>query len=247
MAAGRPWPEAVARHLARQRLDMATHGIVALVAMDVDGQTALGSDAAEVADALGPLLHRALEMRDAADDLQPHVERTDQVLAPGRAAVEAVLRKRNQLQVQIGRDAALQLQHCFHPAQVVGRGIDMAADRQQAHADRPIAIGQAALDHLVDAGKVAQLAPKGDPLQQCARRVDPRQTIAEGRVHVEMRIHEWRADQIARSVDHASGLCLDPWCDLGDAVAADGNVGHPAIGQCSAPHDQIEHQRSPFT
>ena len=50
--------------------------------------------------------HRALEMRDAADDVDAHVERAVQVLAALGRAVVAVLREGDELQVDIGRDLA---------------------------------------------------------------------------------------------------------------------------------------------
>ena len=62
-----------------QGLDMARHRIVALVAMQVDHQPALGGDLAERRDRSRPVRHRALEMRDAADDVDAEVERAFEI------------------------------------------------------------------------------------------------------------------------------------------------------------------------
>ena len=51
-----------------------------------------------------PVRHRALEMRDAADDVDALVERALEILRGGRRAEIAVLRKGDELQVDIGRD-----------------------------------------------------------------------------------------------------------------------------------------------
>ena len=48
--------------------------------------------------------HGALEMRNAADDIDAHVESADKIRRARRGAIEAVLGKRHELQVEIGRD-----------------------------------------------------------------------------------------------------------------------------------------------
>ena len=242
---GRPRAQPVAHRLGRQGLDMAGQGIVGFVAMQVQHQPSVGGDAAEVADRLRAVLHGAFEMRDAADDLDPHIQRADHVVPPGRRAIQPVLRKGDQLQVQIGGDAAAHLQHGLDPAQVVGGGVHMAADRQQAHRHRPVAISDGPVDHVIDAGQIAQFPPQRDPFQQGARGVHARDAIGQGGVQMEMRIDKGRADQIARGLDHPGGGGVHA-PHLGDAVAADGDIGHAAVGQRAALDDQIEHQRSPL-
>ena len=104
MRAGDAAGEAEALRLGGQRLDMARERVVGLVAMHVDHQPALRGDLAERGDAGGAVGHGALEMRDAADDVDAEVERAVEVLRRGRRAVVAVLRKGDELQVDIGRD-----------------------------------------------------------------------------------------------------------------------------------------------
>ena len=85
----------------------------------------------------GAVRHGALEMRNAADDIDAHVERPHQVLARLRASARAVLREGHELQVDIGRDLLLHLEEGLDGEQPVVADIDMAADRQ-----RPLRDGQ---------------------------------------------------------------------------------------------------------
>ena len=76
---GHPALQAEAPGVERERLDVTRQRVVALVAMHVDAQAALGSEFAQDAHALGAIGHRALEMRNAADHVDALVERTLQV------------------------------------------------------------------------------------------------------------------------------------------------------------------------
>ena len=53
--------------------------------------------------------HRALEMRDAADDVDAEIERALQIVGRARRTEIAVLREGDELQVEIGRDLLLDL------------------------------------------------------------------------------------------------------------------------------------------
>ena len=165
--------------------------------MHVDHQPALGGDLAELGHRAAAVLHGALEMRDAADDIDAEVERADGVLPGGRRAVEAVLREGDELQVDIGRDLLLHVEQRFHRQQPVVAGVDMAADGEQAHRHRPVAIGERALAHGLMRQQRLQLAPQPDAFEQRARRVDARNAVGQRRIHVEMRIDEGRRDQVA--------------------------------------------------
>ncbi len=163
---------------------------------------------------------------------------------PGLRPVKPVLRERHQLQVKVGGDPPLHLQHRFDPAQVVGRGVDMSADRQETHADSPVAVGDGAVDHFVHRGDVAQLPPQRDAFQERARGVYPRQAVGQRRVHVEMRVDEGRRDKVPGRVDHLGRLRLQP-AHGGNPVAGDADIGHRSVGQRAALDQQIEHLSVP--
>ena len=71
-----------------------------------------------------------------------------------------------------------------------------------------------------------------DALEQRAAGVDPRQTVGERRVHVEMRIDEGRRHQLVLCIDHLVGRRRKTGRDLDDAPALHGD-GHvlAAVGQ----------------
>ena len=207
--AGDPALQAEALRLVGELLDVARQRIVGLVAMHVDHQAALRRDLAEFGDRTRAVGHGALEMRNAADDVDAHVERADGVLARRRRAVEAVLREGDELQVDIGRDLLLHLEQRLDGEQPVVADVDMGADGEQAHRDRPVAIGERALLHRLVGKQRLQLAPERNAFEQRAGRVDARDAVGERGVHVEMRIDEGRRDEVAGGVDDTAGLGRD--------------------------------------
>ena len=113
--------------------------------MHVDPQAALRRQLAELADGLGAVGHGALEMRDAAHHVDAAVERGDDPLVRlGRSQV-AVLREGDELEVEIRRHLALDVEQHLDRHQARIADVDMAADRQQPAPDRPVAIGERAL------------------------------------------------------------------------------------------------------
>ncbi|MPL92908.1 hypothetical protein SDC9_39032 [bioreactor metagenome] len=245
VAADGPALQPGADDLIGQRLDVAAHRVVGLVAMQVDRQPAPGRDRAQIAHRGRALGHRAFEMRDAADHVDAHVERADQIFAPARGAVEPVLREGDQLQVEPVFHLFPNLQKRLNRAQRGVGGVDMRADRQKPHRGRPVTIGERALDHLLDRRLGAQLAPERDPLEQRARGVDPRRAIAERGIKVEMRVDEGRRHQAAGGVDHPACLGLDP-ADGGDGAALDADVRLPPVGQHAPLHQDVEAHLSPL-
>ena len=157
---------------------------------------------------LCPLLHRALEVRDAAHHVDAHVERARQVGEAVRRAEEPVLREGHQLQVEVGGDDAAHLEQRLRPAERGVGCIDVAADRDEAHRHRPVAIGERPVAHLLDGSGPAQLTPERDAFEQRARGVDPRQPVGERRVHVEVRIDEGRRDKITAGINSSSDSFL---------------------------------------
>ncbi len=168
--ASHPALQAQPLRLVGELLDVARQRIVGLVAMHVDHQAALGGDLAELGDRARAVGHGALEMRDAADDVDAQVERADGVFARGRRTVEPVLREGDELQVDIGRDLLLHLEQRLDGKQPVVADIDMGADGEQAHRHRPVAIAERPLLHGLVGQQRLQLAPERDAFEQRAGR-----------------------------------------------------------------------------
>ena len=226
---------------------MAAHRVVGFVAMHVDGQAALGGDLAERAYRGAAVVHGAFEMRDTAHDIDTHIERADDIRGAGRRAQEAILRESDQLQVEIGFHALAHLEHRCDRVQVVGRGVDMGTDREKPHGDRPVAIVERTVDHLVHGGDFAQFAPEIDAFEQRSGGVDPGRAIAERCVHVKMRVDERGRNEIAGRVDRGACGRAVQHAYRGDGAAPDADIGDSSVGQRSAGHENVEfsHQRSP--
>ena len=225
---------------AGQGLDVARVRIVGLVAMQVDHQATLGRELAQLDHRAPAVLHRPLEMRDAADDLDAQVERAEQVLACARRAVEPVLREGHELQRQVGCHLPLDLEQRLDAGQPVVADVDMAADGADPLRHRHVAVGQRPLDHRLDRELRLELVPELDALEQRARAVEPRQAQGQRRVHVEVAVDEGRGDQPAGHVELVPAARVDLLPDrLDQAVGDQDVVALPAIGQVGAAKDQI--------
>ena len=188
--------------------------------------------------------HGALEMGDAADHVDAHLDRAAQVGERGRAAQHAVLRERDQLQVEVGRDAAPHFEQRLNRQQPVVADVDVRADRQQAARDRPVAVLHRALDQRLLLQRRFEFAPQCDPFEQGAGLVHARQAVAEGGVHVEVGVDERRRDQVALRVDLARAAQRQLLAHRGDAPVFDRDVDlAPAVGQAGIANDEI-HYRS---
>ena len=178
MRAGDAAVQAEPLRLGGERLDVARQRVVGLVAMHVDHQAALGRDVAQHLDRARAVLHGALEMRNAADDIDALVERALQVLRRvGRAEI-AVLRERDELQVDVGRDLLLHVEQRIDRDEPVVADVDMAADREQALDDREVAVAQRALGDRFRREQRLQLAPQRDAFEQRAGLIEPRESRA---------------------------------------------------------------------
>ena len=157
------------------------------------------------------------------------------VVARRRRAVEAVLREGDELQVDIGRDRLLDVEQRLDREQPVVADVDMAADGEQAHRHRPVAIGERPVAHRLMGQQRLQFAPERDAFEQRAGGVDARHAVGQRRVHMEMRIDEGRRDQIAGGIDDAAGRRGQRRLDRGDRLAAiDADIGLAAIRQRAA-------------
>ena len=185
--------------------------------------------------------HGALEMRNAADDLDALVERALEIRDRGGRAVVAVLREGDEFEVDVGRDLALHLEQRVDREQPVVADVDMAADREQALGHREVAIAQRALDHRLVREQRLQLAPQRDAFEQRARLVEARQAERERRVHVEMDVDERRRHEIAGGINDARSLGRDAALDRRDAPVGDRDIeAGAAVGQGRVADDQVE-------
>ena len=191
---------------------MARQRIVALVAMQIDPQAAPRRELAERRHRRRALGHRALEMRNAADDVDAHVERALEIARRVRRAEIAVLRKRAELQVEIGLDLALDVEQRFDRGQAIVADVDVAAHREQALRDGEVAIAQRALGDGFMRQQRLEFAPQRDAFEQRAGLVEARNAERQRRVHMEMAIDEGRATSRPRASisSRASAVRLVP-------------------------------------
>ncbi len=133
--------------LRSQCLNVARHWIVGLVAVDINWQPTFCCNAAELFKRGRTIRHGAFEMRNAADDIKAHIERTvDEIDSAGRTIV-AILRERHELKVDIRFHLFADFDHSLSREKARIADIDMAANGKQALAYGQIAITQGTLDH----------------------------------------------------------------------------------------------------
>ena len=173
--------------------------------MHVHAQAALGSELAQQPDAQRAVRHGSLEMRNAADHIHALVERTLQVvhvlLGPLCAAQHTVLREGHQLQIDVGRNAALHFEQGIYRQQTRIADVNMAANRQQPFGHRPVAVGQRALDQRLLRQQRLQLTPQRNAFEQRARLIHARQAVTQRGVHMEVGVDKRRAEQLALGID----------------------------------------------
>ena len=184
-----------------QRLDVPRHRVVGFVAVHVHAQAALRRQLAQQLHALRAVGHGALEVRNAADHFDAEVQRALQVVQRTGRAQHAVLRKRNQLQIEVRGDSLLDFQQGLHRQQARIAHVDVGANRQQSLGHRPVAISQRALDDGLESELRLELAPQRDALQQRAALIDARQPVGQRRVHVEMGVDERRRHELAGRIE----------------------------------------------
>ena len=215
--------------------------------MHVDPQPAPGRELAQDADRFGPLLPRWLVVRDAAHDLDAAIERRHQQVAVGGRAQDAVLREGHELEIDIGRHLAPDLEQRVDRQQARIADIDMAADCQHAAADRPVAPGERAA--LEDVGRQPglALAPYLDRLEQRAGLVIAGLAETERRIEVEMRIDEGRRDEIVAGIELERAGGGQVGRDGGDfaVLHADIEAG-AAVRQACVADNQVERAHGPI-
>src|SRR5688572_4508939 len=86
----------------REGLDMARERIIRLIAMEINPEATLGGDFAQSSNGPATILHRALEMRYSPNNIHSQIERADGVGLGIGAAIETVLGKSDDLQIEIG-------------------------------------------------------------------------------------------------------------------------------------------------
>ncbi len=140
MRAGNPPLKPQPCGLQRQRFHMAAHRVVAFVTMHINHQASPGGDLAKEAHRVGPRLHGALKMRNAADHIHPHIQRPAQVDLRGRVSENAILRESHELQIKVGGHLLAHIYQRLNASQRIIANINMAANRAEPHAHRQIAI-----------------------------------------------------------------------------------------------------------
>ena len=241
MRTGHPALQPEALGLVGQRLNMARMGVVGLITMQVDHEAAFGGEFAKGGDGSSAIGHGTLEMRDAAHHVDTHVEGANGVLMCRRVAVETVLGEGDELQVDVVLHRLTHVEQGFDAQKPIIAGVDMAADRQEAQRGGPVAVFQCAGFDLVLGHDLFQLTPEADAFEQRAGGIDPRGAVAEGGIHVEMRIDEGWADEVAAGVDGLAKLGGGEVLNGGEAVALDADVGGAAVGERAAFDDEVEH------
>ena len=225
-----------------QGFHMARVRIVAFVAVHVYALGQLRGQLAEDFYALGALCHGAFEVRNTAHHIHAHVQCPFQVVEPALAAQHAVLRKGHQLQVQVRCHALLHIQQGLHRQQAGVAGVHMAADGQQPARHGPVAVLQCALHDGVVRELGLELAPQRNAFEQGAAFIHTRLAVAQGRIHVEMRVHKRRAHQQAACVHCFMRWGLQAFGHFGDAAVLHGNRHVLApVGQSGMGDEQVKH------
>ena len=245
MRTGNAALQAKTHGLRRQRLDMARHRIVAFVAMDIDRQPAFSGNAAEFLQRGCAISHGALKMRNAADDVEAHIERAVDEIDRARRTVVTILREGHELQIDVRLHLLAHFDHRFSSEKARIADIDMAANGQQALRNGQIAITQRALDHGFNGQHRLQFAPERDAFKKRTGTVEAWQAKRQGRVHMEMRIDERRGHEPVGRIDFLSRLMLPlGGPDIGNLAVLDQNVLLLAtVGEIGVSHDQIEHRQ----
>jgi hypothetical protein len=143
--------------------------------MQVDEESAVRGDLAQIAHRGSTLGHGALEMRDAAHDLDAEIECSKEEVASTRRAVEPILGEGHELECKIGGDLPLGLEERTHARESRIAHVDVRANGADSLGHGEIAIGQRPLGHGLLGEQGLQLAPESDPLEQGARPVEPGQ------------------------------------------------------------------------
>jgi hypothetical protein len=162
----------------------------------------------------------------------PHVQRAVEIGRRAGGAEIAVLRKGDELQIEIAADLPAHFEQRLDADQPVVAHVDMAADGEQPLRHREVAIAQGALDHRVGREQGLELAPQRDALEQRARPVEARHAHRQGGVEMEVRIDEGRRHQPPAGIDDVGRLRRDAAFHRDDAAVPAGDVEAPAaIGQ----------------
>ncbi len=179
-------------------------------------------------------------MRNSADNLDPQIQCANCVRRPSWSSIETVLRKGNELQVEVGGDFLLHFQKGFNGQQPIVTGVDVAANCEEAHGHCPIAIGEGALDDSFVREKGLQFSPQSYAFEQRAGRINARNSIRESGIHMEMRVDKRRRHQTPACVDDLASLRLNPWLNRDDLITGDGDIDPAAIKQGAVLHNDVK-------
>src|SRR5687767_9186184 len=105
-------------------------------------------------------------MRNSTDNLDPQIQCANCIRCRSGISIKTVLRKGNELQVEVGSDFLLHFQKCFNGKQPIVTDVDVAANCEEAHGHCPIAVGKGALDNSFVREKGLQFTPQCYALEQ---------------------------------------------------------------------------------
>ena len=234
--------EPLADGLPRQHLDVTREGVVALVAVHVHQEMALGRDPTQALDRRGTVGHGPLEMRNATHHVNAHVERRREGAFGLGPAQVAVLGEGDELEIDLVAHQLAHLEQRLDRLQIRVADVDVAANDQRPAGDRPAAQLERPVPDRVVRQRRLQLRPELDALQQGAGAVHARHPVGQRRVHVEVGVDERRRDELALRVDRPLRLGPEVSLDGRDAAVPAGDR-HPvaAVRQDRVGDDEIEH------
>ena len=235
-AAAHPEPDRLRGH----HLDEARVIVVGLVAVDVDTQPLVGGQRHRELDRALAVLARELEVRDGAHHVDAHVDRAPHQILASVERHDALLRKRDELQLHLVADLLTQLDERANRAQLRVADVHVAAHELDAVGQLPAQHGADAALDVVDAQQVDALGPDGDALEQGAGQVVARLADGEHGVEVDVGLDEGRRDQGAPEVQDLAGL------GLGRGYQPVPNPDLPSLRlprEAGALQEQIEHRQ----
>ena len=222
----------------RQGFNVARQRVIGLVAVHVNQQAALGSQLAQQFDADRTVRHGAFKVRYATHHIHAHVKGAFKLVQPAGRPQHAILRKSHQLQVNVGGNHAFDLQHGLNWQHAGVTGVHMAANGQQPFGYSPVAVGKAALDQCISRQQWLEFTPQCNAFKQGAAFIDTGQAVAQGGVHVKVRVYKRRGEQVAARINRLGCLRASDWAfsDLRDLAVfyghrhASATIGQGSVG-----------------
>ena len=232
--------------LKRQCFNVARKGVIRFIAVHVHHQAPRGCQFAKQFDAQRAVVLGALEVGDSAHHVHAQIQCAREVghvlLCALHATQDTVLRKGNELQVEVGGHFSFHFEQCPHCQQARVAHVHVAANGEQAFGNRPVAIRESAFHQGFFGEQGFEFAPQGNAFQQSAALVDARQSVAQRGVHMKVRVHKRRRQQLVLRVQKVCRRCVQRGRDFDNLSVQNGNRhAGAAIGQGSVVDQKIQH------